>query len=96
VYTREFPGKHADTGGASLPNVIDHDLPVPLHEQLSGILRAKIASREITSRVPSILTLAQEYGVSHRTADHALQTLRDEGLIIAVRGKGFYVTQPRR
>ncbi len=78
-----------------MPNVIDHDLPVPLHEQLSGILRAKIAAGEITSRVPSILTLAQEHGVSHRTADHALQTLRDEGLIIAVRGKGFYVAHPK-
>ena len=74
-----------------MPNVIDHDLPMPLHEQLSSILRAKITSGEITSRVASILTLAQEYGVSHRTADHALQTLRDEGMIIAVRGKGFYV-----
>ena len=82
-------------GGLSLPNVIDHDLPVPLHEQLSAILRAKIASGEITSRVPSILTLAQEYGVSHRTADHALQTLRGEGLIVAVRGKGFYVAHPK-
>jgi len=78
-----------------LPNVIDHDLPMPLHEQLSSILRAKITSGEITSRVASILTLAQEYGVSHRTADHALQTLRGEGLIIAVRGKGFYVTRPK-
>ena len=78
-----------------MPNVIDHDLPMPLHEQLSSILRAKITSGEITSRVASILTLAQEYGVSHRTADHALQTLRGEGLIIAVRGKGFYVTRPK-
>jgi len=80
-------------GGLSLPNVIDHDLPVPLHEQLSAILRAKISSGEITSRVPSILTLAQEYGISHRTADHALETLRGEGLIVAVRGKGFYVAR---
>jgi hypothetical protein len=29
--------------------------------------------------------------VSHRTAAHALTTLRDEGLIISVRGKGYYV-----
>ena len=77
-----------------MPNVIDHDLPMPLHEQLSSILRAKITSGEITSRVASILTLAQEYGVSHRTADHALQTLRREGLIVAVRGKGFYLARP--
>jgi hypothetical protein len=42
-------------------------------------------------RVPSILGLAQNHGVSHRTAAHALNTLRDEGLIISVRGKGYYV-----
>jgi DNA-binding GntR family transcriptional regulator len=66
---------------------------VPLHEQLAQILREQIASGELTARVPSILTLAQQYEVSHRTADHALQTLKNEGLIVAVRGLGFYVSQ---
>ena len=73
--------------------VIDHDSPVPLHKQLAGILRDQITSGVLTSRVPSILSLAQEYGVSHRTANHALQTLASEGLIIPVRGKGFYVAR---
>ena len=50
-----------------------------------------ITDGRITGRVPSILTLAQEYGVSHRTSQRALATLVDEGLIVAVRGKGFYV-----
>jgi DNA-binding FadR family transcriptional regulator len=45
----------------------------------------------VSGRVPSILALAQEYGVSHRTSQRALTTLTDEGLIVAVRGKGFYV-----
>jgi len=71
--------------------VIDPELPVPLHEQLAGILRKRITSGELTGRVPSILTLAQEYGVSHRTSGRALRTLADEGLIVALRGKGFYV-----
>lgn len=71
--------------------MIDHDSPVPLHEQLAGILRTMIADGRITRRVPSILTLAQEYGVSHRTSQRALSALADEGLIVAVRGKGFYV-----
>jgi DNA-binding GntR family transcriptional regulator len=70
--------------------VIDHDSPVPLHEQLAGILRAMIADGRITGRVPSILTLAQEYGVSHRTSQRALTALANEGLIVAVHGKGFY------
>lgn len=71
--------------------VLDHDAPIPLHEQLADLLRQQIASNELTGRVPSILTLAQEHGISHRTAAHALTTLRDEGLIISVRGKGYYV-----
>jgi len=75
-----------------VPGVIDHDLPVPLHEQLAGILREQIRTGVLTTRVPSILSLAQEYGVSHRTANPSLQTLASEGLIVA-RGKGFYVAR---
>lgn len=71
--------------------MVDPDLPVPLYEQLAGILREQITSAELTGRVPSIVTLAQEYGVSHRTSGRALRTLADEGLIVAVHGKGFYV-----
>jgi DNA-binding GntR family transcriptional regulator len=65
--------------------------PVALHEQLAGILRTMITDGRIAGRVPSILSLAQEYGVSHRTSQRALTTLADEGLIVAVRGKGFYI-----
>ena len=71
--------------------MVDHDSPHPLHEQLATLLRDQISSGTLRSRVPSILSLAQEHGVSHRTAARALTTLKDEGLIIPVRGKGFYV-----
>lgn len=80
------------TGEVSSGLVLDHDSPVPLHQQLAGLLRDQITRREIAGRVPSILSLAQEHGISHRTAAHALTTLRDEGLIISVRGKGYYIT----
>ena len=86
-----IPVSMHDHGGLSVPGVIDRDSPVPLHVQLADFLRRQIASGDLTSRVPSILSLAQEHGVSHRTADHALRTLTAEGLIVAVRGKGFYV-----
>lgn len=79
-----------------VPCVIDHDSPVPLHEQLASILRMMIANGKITGRVPSILTLAQEYEVSHRTSQRALTTLADEGLIVAVRGRGFYIKRDQR
>lgn len=71
--------------------MLNHDSPVPLHEQLTAILRKRIETGDLTGRVPSILTLAQEYGVSHRTSQRALTTLAEAGLIVAVRGKGFYV-----
>jgi GntR family transcriptional regulator len=74
--------------------VIDPDLPVQLWEQLARILREKVSSGELTGRVPSIKTLSQEYGVSTRTAERALSTLRDEGLLVALHGKGYYVARP--
>jgi GntR family phosphonate transport system transcriptional regulator len=74
--------------------VLDPDLPVTLHEQLAEIIRARIKSGEYVSRVPSATTLAQEFGVSHRTSEHALRTLRDEGLITPVFGRGYFVSKP--
>jgi GntR family transcriptional regulator len=71
--------------------VIDHDAAMPVYVQLASILRDRIASGALTSRVPSVRTLAQEYGVSHITADKALGVLKDENLIRSVRGKGAYV-----
>ena len=76
--------------------MLDHDSPVPLNRQLADLLRGQIAVGQLAGRVPSILGLAQEHGVSHRTAAHALTTLRDEGLIISVRGKGYYVADRMR
>jgi GntR family transcriptional regulator len=72
-------------------HVVDHDSPTPVYVQLADILRDRIASGELTNRVPSVRTLAQEYGVSHITADKALRVLKDENLIRSVRGKGAYV-----
>jgi DNA-binding GntR family transcriptional regulator len=74
--------------------VLDPDLPVTLHKQLAEIIRARIRSGEYASRIPSAVTLAQEFGVSHRTSEHALRTLRDEGLITPVFGRGYFVRKP--
>jgi DNA-binding GntR family transcriptional regulator len=71
--------------------VIDPDLPVTLWEQLARILRDKIKSGELVGRVPSIRSLAQEYSVSTRTAERALVSLRDEGVLVVLHGKGYYV-----
>ena len=60
---------------------IDHDSSTPLYVQLAELLRAQIEDGTITRRLPSVKTLSQEHGVSHITAERALTTLKDEGLI---------------
>ena len=72
---------------------IDHDSPEPVYLQLAAILRQQIQDGVLVNRIPSVRTLAQEYGVSHITADKALSVLKEEGLIISVRGKGAYVNR---
>lgn len=71
--------------------MVDHDSAEPLYRQVAGMLRARIASGEITSRLPSLKTISQEYEVSHITAEKAVGLLRDEGLIVVVVGRGTYV-----
>jgi DNA-binding GntR family transcriptional regulator len=71
-------------------HVLDRDLPIPPHQRLAQVLRDRIESGELTSRVPRVLSLAQEYEVSHKTSERALHALVDEGLLVAVVGKGFY------
>jgi DNA-binding GntR family transcriptional regulator len=73
--------------------VLDHDSPVDLHEQLSNLLREQIKSGQLSGRIPSIKSLAQEYEVSTGTVERSLGTLKDEGLIIPRIGRGFFVSR---
>ena len=70
---------------------VDHDSPEPLYRQVAGLLRGRIQSGELTARLPSLKTIAQEYGVSHITAEKAVALLRDEGVVVVVVGRGTYV-----
>jgi DNA-binding GntR family transcriptional regulator len=72
---------------------LDLDSGDPLYLQLADLLREQIKSGELTGRVPSAKSLAQQHGVSHRTSERALAILRDEELIRSVRGKGHYVVR---
>ena len=73
---------------------LDNDSPVPLYEQLAARLRADIDTGRITIRVPSELTLVQEYGVSRGTAHRAVMILVDAGYAQISRGKGTFVVPP--
>jgi len=70
---------------------IDHDAETPLYLQLAAILRDRIKRGELARRVPSVKTLAQEYGVAQGTAERALAVLRSEGLIRSAMGRGHFV-----
>jgi len=70
---------------------LDLDSPIPLWEQLADALREGIRSGTYTGRIPSARSLAQEFEVSHKTSERALHALVDEGLLVAVVGKGFYI-----
>jgi GntR family transcriptional regulator len=72
---------------------LDHDSTVPLYEQLAGILRGQIDRGELTGRIPSVKTLAQEYEVAQGTAERALALLREAGLIASAMGRGHFVVR---
>jgi GntR family transcriptional regulator len=73
---------------------LDHDGLDPLYMQLAAVLRERIASGDLGRRVPSVVTLAQQYEVSQGTAERALRILKDEGLIKSAMGRGTFVVGP--
>jgi DNA-binding GntR family transcriptional regulator len=73
---------------------VDPDSATPLYVQVATLLRARIDSGELTSRLPSLRTITQEYGVSHITAEKAVQLLREDGLVVTVIGRGTFVAKP--
>jgi len=62
--------------------------------QLSAILRTRIAKGERRSGpLPSVKQLQQEYGVGRDTVLHAIDILREEGLVFTVPRRGTYVSR---
>lgn len=69
---------------------------LPLFAQVEGDLRHRIVANELTpgSQLPSEAALSTLYGVSRITIRQALATLRTDGLIDKVNGRGSFVTRP--
>jgi GntR family transcriptional regulator len=72
---------------------VDRFDETPLYLQLAAILRRAIESGELKARdpLPSETFLQQEHGLSRDTVRHALDLLREEGLIRTFAGRGTYV-----
>ena len=73
---------------------VDPDSATPLYVQVATLLRGRIESGELVSRLPSLRTITQEYGVSHITAEKAVHVLREDGLVVTVIGRGTFVAKP--
>jgi len=60
--------------------------------QVADDVARRIAAREITRKLPAERALAEEYGVAYTTVRHAMQLLRERGLIVTIHGRGTFVT----
>ena len=70
---------------------IDLDAPEPLYEQLAAVIRRRIQEGTYARRLPSGPALADEFDLSMPTVQRALAVLKDEGLIVSVKGRGTFV-----
>ena len=55
-------------------------------------MQRRITEGEITRKLPSERSFADEYGVAYTTVRHAMALLRERGIIVTVHGRGTFVT----
>jgi len=72
---------------------IDHDGPVPVYQQIAGIIRGRIESGQYQpgTAIPSIERIRQETGCAVKTIQRAVRSLTAEGLVEIIDGKGTFV-----
>jgi GntR family transcriptional regulator len=73
---------------------IDHQAAEFPFMQLAAILRARITSGEYPPgrKIPAIIELEEESGLSTMTVRRAVKVLADEGLVQTIPGRGTFVT----
>ncbi|MFC5834674.1 GntR family transcriptional regulator [Nonomuraea insulae] len=72
---------------------IDPSSYTPVYRQLADLLRERIDAGEFSpgEKVPSESRLAQEYEVGRDTVRDAMAVLRNEGVLVTVKGAGSMV-----
>jgi GntR family transcriptional regulator len=81
----------------AIRQTVDPDSATPVYVQVADILRARIEAGQLLPDrpVPSETQLQQEFGVARGTARKAIALLRDQGLVVTVKGRGSYVNPGR-
>jgi len=76
---------------------INHHLPIPKGVQIEQSIRSKITRGELTpgAKLPSMLKLADQLGVSLGVVKQALHTLTVEGVLRSVPKVGVFVSERR-
>ena len=67
----------------------------PTGEQLLEQLRQMVTEQKPGALLPAESALARHFGVARMTVRQQMDKLATEGLILRVKGKGTFVTQPR-
>jgi GntR family transcriptional regulator len=72
---------------------IDHGAAEFPYQQLAAILRGRIADGTYPAgrRLPPLIALEEEFGLSSMTVRRAVAVLADEGLVRTVPGRGTFV-----
>ena len=72
-----------------------HESPPSQYRRIASDLREQITDGDLApgAALPSEAALVRQYGVSRGTARQALSELEGTGLVVAVHGKGRFVTE---
>ena len=60
--------------------------------QVADDIQRRISEGEITAKLPSERSFADEYGVAYTTVRHAMAVLRERGIVLTAHGRGTFVT----
>jgi GntR family transcriptional regulator len=76
---------------------VNKDSPIPLYYQLKNIISEMIENEELAADevVPTERELCEYHGISRMTANKAIASLVNEGLLYRERGKGTFVVKKK-
>ena len=68
----------------------------PRWRQVHAIMRERILTGQYKpgERIPSLITIIEEFGIANATAQKVMRALRADGLIHTEPGMGSFVTNP--